>query len=249
MIGVLGALALLLYVLVVTIVGIKLYFKTSSWLRKVDKVMSPANSGPVAGYTLLALALSMIIELGALYEFRNSPLLIAFALPLLIGFTEEGSKLIPYFMRSGDALLRWRLSLKVALSFAIVEAVLYSIYLLLRGNILGIFLRIIVIMFHVSFTAIALGGALEGTALEGYLKASLLHAFYDAPVFVLLGLGSDLPVLLTVLISTAGIVYTYHIVDGAFRGPYAMAMERLEEKKREAQQFWEGMGITGGSFP
>ncbi len=82
MIGVLGALALLLYVLVVIAVGIKLYFKTSSWLKKVDRVMPPADSDAAAGYTLLALALSIIIELGAMYLFRNSPLLIAFALPL-----------------------------------------------------------------------------------------------------------------------------------------------------------------------
>ncbi len=166
----------------------------------------------------------------------------------MVGFTEEGSKLIPYFRRSGDVLLRWRLSLKVALSFAIAEAVLYSIGLLIRGNILGIPLRIIVIMFHVSFTAIALQGALWGTAFAGYLKASLLHTFYDAPVFVLLGLGGDLPVLLTVIISTAGIVYTYHIVDEAFRRPYTLAMERMEEKKREAQQLREETWLTEGSL-
>ncbi|NJF26086.1 hypothetical protein [Thermococcus sp. Bubb.Bath] len=249
MAGVLGALALVTYVLVVVIVGIKLYFKADSWLKKVDRVMPPAEGGAVAGYTIIALALSIIIELGAFYGFRNSPILLAFVFPLIVGFTEEGSKLLPYFVWKGDVLRRWRLSIKVALSFAIVEAVLYSIFLLLAGNILGIILRVIVIMFHVSFTAIALWGALRGFALEGYLKASILHALYDAPVFVLLALRSDLVTLLTVLISTAGVIYTYNSVDWAFRRPYKMAMERIEEKKREAQQFWEDMGITGDSLP
>ncbi|MDV3103395.1 hypothetical protein [Thermococcus waiotapuensis] len=244
-IGVLGALAFLLYVLVVIVVGIQLYFKTRSWLRKLEGVLPHPDSGSAAGYTLLALALSTIIELGALYGFRNSPLLIAFAFPFIVGFTEEGSKLIPYFRRGGDILLRWRLSLRVALYFAIVEAVLYAIYLLLVGNILGIFLRIIVIMFHVSFTAIALCGALSGAWIGGYLKAAILHALYDAPVFVLLGIGGDLPVLFTVILSTSGVLYTYNFVDRAFMTPYTLAMERIEEKKREEEA---EAGPTGGSF-
>jgi RsiW-degrading membrane proteinase PrsW (M82 family) len=248
-VGVLGALALITYVLVVVIVGIKLYFKTDSWLKKVERVIPPADSGAVAGYTLIALTLSMIIEIGALYGLRNSPVLLAFGLPLIVGFTEEGSKLLPYLVWKGDVLRRWRLSIKVALAFAIVEAVLYSIFLFLAGNILGVLLRIIVIMFHVSFTAIALWGALRGSALGGYLKASILHAFYDAPVFVLLALGSDFATLFTVLVSTVGIIYTYNTVDWAFRKPCNMAIERIEEKKREAQQFWEERGITEDSLP
>lgn len=192
--------------------------------------------------------LAVALELLALY-FISSDMALLF-LPFIAGFVEEGAKLLPY-LRSGDKLYRWRLTVKVALIFAVIEAVLYGVTLFFSGNILGALLRVVVVMYHVSFTVIALEMALRGSLLSGYLKAALLHTLYDAPVFVTLA-ALDLSPLASIL-GIAAIVYTYYRVDEAFGLAHRKAREALEERKRKAREFWEGRGISlaeddGGEF-
>lgn len=239
---------LILYLISALLVGIKLYGKVDNWLSTLDRITPIVETGKALKYGFLAFMLAVVLELLALYFiFSDAGLLF---LPLVAGFVEEGVKLFPY-LRGGDELYRWRLTVKVALIFAVIEAVLYGVTLFFSGNILGALLRVVVVMYHVSFTAIALEMALRGSLLSGYLKAALLHTLYDAPVFVTLA-ASDLSPLASIL-GIVAIVYTYYRVDEAFELAHRKAREALEERKRKAREFWEGKGISlaedeGGEF-
>ncbi|WP_367884086.1 hypothetical protein [Thermococcus sp. JCM 11816] len=155
---------LILYLISALLVGIKLYGKVDNWLSTLDRITPIVETGKALKYGFLAFMLAVVLELLALYFiFSDAGLLF---LPLVAGFVEEGVKLFPY-LRGGDELYRWRLTVKVALIFAVIEAVLYGVTLFFSGNILGALLRVVVVMYHVSFTAIALEMALRGLSPFG----------------------------------------------------------------------------------
>ncbi len=234
------------YVIAVIVVGIKLYFKTDGWMAKIDRVTPFVETSTVVKYGFLAFILALFLEGVLLFVFRSeSTTVMIIALVMGVGFIEEGAKLLPYFSSKGSEMYRWHLTVKVALAFAVVEAILYGLALFFSGNILGALLRIIVVMFHVAFTTIALGDVMRGDPLLGYLKASVLHSLYDAPVLLAI-VGA--PVLIVVLISTVSLIYTYSSVDGAFGRAYNRAQHELEKRKREAQEFWREKRVgTAGS--
>ncbi|WP_297509087.1 PrsW family glutamic-type intramembrane protease [Thermococcus sp.] len=229
------------YVIAVVIVGIKLYFKTDGWMAKVDRVTPFVETSTVVKYALLAFILALFLEGAILYLFHSESLTVTLlALVLGVGLIEEGAKLLPYLSSRGSELYRWHLTVKVALAFAVIEAVLYGLVLFFSGNIFGALIRIIVVMFHVAFTTIALGDALEGDAVLGYLKASALHSLYDAPVLLAF---AGAPVLIIAVVSVIALIYTYSSVDEAFGRAYAKAKRELEERKRKAQEFWAERGV------
>ncbi|WP_297416548.1 PrsW family glutamic-type intramembrane protease [Thermococcus sp.] len=234
------------YVIVVIAVGIKLYVKTDGWMTKIDRVTPFVKTSTVVKYGFLAFILALFLEGVLLFVFRSeSTTVMMIALVMGVGFIEEGAKLLSYFSSKGSDMYRWHLTVKVALAFAVVEAILYGLALFFSGNILGALLRIIVVMFHVAFTTIALGDVMRGDPLLGYLKASVLHSLYDAPVLLAI-VGA--PVLIVVLISTVALIYTYSSVDDAFGRAYSRAQHELEKRKREAQEFWREKGVgTAGS--
>ncbi|MBP1911284.1 hypothetical protein [Thermococcus stetteri] len=231
---------LVLYLIFAVGVGITLYMKTEGWLSSLDRITPEVGTGKALKYSLLAFAGAAFFELVVLYLISSNKMAFL-VLPLVAGFVEEGAKLSPY-LRSGDELYRWRLTIKVALIFAVIEAGLYGITLFFSSNVIGALLRVIVVMYHVSFTAIALEGALKGSLFSGYLKAALLHALYDAPVLVTLAVPSLSP--LASILGIAAIVYTYYSVDEAFGLAYRRAKEALEERKRKAEEFWEEKGMS-----
>jgi len=244
---VIEVMALVVYIVAVVVVGVKLYFRADWWVSKLDRVLPEVNTGKAAAYAVLAILTASILEIVVMYALRNSQILLALAFPLAVGLIEEGAKLLPYFLKKGDALRRWRFTVKVALIFAIVEALLYGIVLLASGNLLGAALRVIVVMFHVTFTAIALASALRGSPIRGYLKASLLHGLYDAPVFSFLA-GNTILTVLMALLGLGAVAYTYLQVDDAFGIAHTLGERAIEERKKEAREFWEerGMEITWG---
>ena len=244
--------ALIAYVIVVIAVGIKLYSKANPWIAKVEGVLPFVERGEVIKYALVAFLLASLVELGTLYALRNSTALLALAFPLSVGLIEEGAKLIPYFS-GGETLRRWHLTIRVAFTFAVIEAVLYGVALLARGNVFGALLRVVVVIFHVAFTAVALEDALRGSLIRGYLKASLIHALYDAPVFSLvLGKGA---VVLVVTASIIALLYTYGELDEAFGLAYSLGKRKLEERKAITEEFrgegeWPSSNsVDGGGEP
>jgi hypothetical protein len=233
-----GEILLGTYLIFAIVVGIKLYPKTDRWLSVLDRITPEVSTSKALKYGLLAFGGAALIELIALYFSSGATFLV---LPLIVGFSEEGMKLAPY-LSGGDELYRWRLTTKVALIFAIIEALLYGIALLFSGNVIGALLRLIVVTYHVSFTAIALGGALKGSLVSGYLKASLLHALYDAPVFAMISAPSLSPVI--VPLGIGAVVYTYYRVDEAFGLTHRKARRALEKRKRKAEEFWNERRIV-----
>ncbi|WP_297499736.1 hypothetical protein [Thermococcus sp.] len=237
----LGVISLVGYVIAVIVVGIKLYFKTDGWMTKVDRITPFVETSTVVKYAFLAFILALFLEGVILYLFRfESMTAMLLALVIGVGLIEEGAKLLPYFSSKGTELYRWHLTVKVALAFAVIEAVLYGVILFFTGNILGALLRVIVVMFHVAFTAIALGDVLMGDPLLGYMKASALHSLYDAPVLLAF---AGIPVLVVAIVSTVALIYTYSSVDDAFGRAYSRAKRELEERKRKAQEFWKERGV------
>ncbi|ASJ08033.1 hypothetical protein A3L11_01840 [Thermococcus siculi] len=233
---------LVLYSIMVLVVGVKLYFRADWWLVKVDRVLPEVSTGKAAVYAILIMLIAGVLEVAVMYVLQEFQLLLALAFPLVVGLIEEGAKLLPYFLKKGDVLRRWRLTFKVALVFAIAEAVLYGIALLASGNLLGALLRIIVVMFHVAFTSIALASALGGSPVKGYLKASILHGLYDAPIFSVLAENNSLSVLMS-LLGFGAMVYTYIHINDAFEIVHTIGERAVEERKKEARRFWEEKGI------
>ena len=234
--------ALVVYLVAVVVVGIKLYLRADWWLSKLERVLPEVNTGKAAIYAVLAMLAAGVLEVAVMYALRDFQLLLAIVLPLAVGLIEEGAKLLPYFLKKGDALRRWRFTVRVALVFALAEALLYGIGLLASGNLLGAALRVIVVMFHVTFTAIALASTLRGSPIKGYLKASILHGLYDAPAFSILT-GNTLLTILTALLGFGAVVYTYLHANDAFGIAHSLGEKAIEERKKEAREFWGERGI------
>ncbi|WP_297468906.1 PrsW family glutamic-type intramembrane protease [Thermococcus sp.] len=224
-----GELVVVAYLLIALIFGVKIFTKTLSWLAETDRAVFPLSNLSIVGWGVVAFVTAFLLELAVMYPLWGSSAMFL-ALALFVGPIEEGAKLLPFvFSRGKDRMTRWRLTLKVALFFGIIEALMYFVVLASRGNILGGFLRLIILMFHVAWTAVALESALQGSLLEGYLRASLLHGLYDAPV-LLMPFGGEIAGLLA-LGGIWAIIKLYNSIDEAFR--FAVDYEkRLLERRR-----------------
>ena len=234
-----GELLVMIYAFMAIIFGVKIFAKTLSWLAETDRTVFPFSNLSVIGWGVVAFITALLLEFAVMYPLWGSSAMFL-ALALFVGPIEEGAKLLPFlFSREKDTMTRWRLTLKVALFFGIIEALMYFVVLASRGNILGGFLRLIILMFHVAWTAVALESALRGSLLEGYLRASLLHSLYDAPVLLLyFGWG------IAGIVALGGmwaIFNLYNSLDGAFR--FAMDYERRLLERRRAT-----VGTLNSSF-
>ena len=235
-----GEILLLAYVVVAVVVGVVVFRKTISWLADTDRVMPlvPLSTGFKWGF--LAFFVALLFESLVLYAFWNTREAYV-ALAVTVGLIEEGAKLVPYaFTRSASGLYRRNLSVKTALAFGIIEGVLYSLFFIASGNVLGAILRAIVVMFHVVWTAMALEKALRGSLLAGYLKAAVMHSLYDAPMLVFLS-GSGVWPVLAALAGIAVLVYAYASIDDVFGFAYTCARREIEERKMLKI---EGEGLT-----
>ena len=225
-----GEFVVVAYVFIALVLGIKIFTKTLSWLAETDRAVFPPSKLSIIGWGIVAFVTALLLEFAVIYPFWGSSTMFL-ALALFVGPIEEGAKLLPFvFSRGKDTMTRWRLTLKVALVFGIIEAVMYFVVLASRGKVIGGFLRLIILMFHVAWTAVALEGALRGSLLEGYLRASLLHGLYDAPV-LLMPFGGEIAGLLA-LGGIWAILKLYNSIDGAFR--FAMDYERQLLERRRA---------------
>ncbi|WP_297459294.1 hypothetical protein [Thermococcus sp.] len=233
---------LVLYLIAVIVIGIRLYFRADYWTVDLERILPTIDTKRAVLYAILGIVIASFLEIIPLFLLHGSPLMLAAVFPLFVGFVEEGVKLIPYLVERGDVLRRWNLTIKTAFMFALIEAVLYGITLFLAGNFLGAVLRVVVIMFHVTFTAIALASALRGSIVRGYLKAALLHGFYDAPIFGFLSGNRWLEIVFT-LLGLGAVLYTYLTVDDAFEIAHDLGLKAIEERKRRTREFWEERGI------
>jgi len=230
-----GVLLVVGYALLVIAVGIEVFFKTTSWLSKTDRLIFPVPLYSVIGWGIVAFLLALGLE--GLILFSSGMTTGMLILTFLVGPIEEGAKLLPFVVKEREStLVRWHLTIRTALVFGILEALLYFWVLVSMGNILGAILRGIIVMFHVVWTAIALEGALRGSLWDGYLKAALLHSLYDAPILLLYILG-DLAGFVA-LISVFALLYIHDSVDETFRFTVSYA-KKLVERKREVYAAFE----------
>ncbi|NJE05353.1 PrsW family intramembrane metalloprotease [Thermococcus sp. M36] len=225
------------YLIVVLAVGVKVFDAVLKWIGTVDYVVPPRwRERRPHLYGVVAIVTVVVLESIVLVAFGGSAVSAAIALTVFVGPIEELSKLLPFWAVRGTQLVRWRVTISAAMTFAVIEAVLYGIVLIITGNILGALLRIIVVTFHVLWTTIALEDALKGRAFVGYLKSSLLHSLYDAPVImVLVGVSATITVPLT-LAGILAVIYMYRRVDGAFGYAYSIGRREIEERRRKTER-------------
>ena len=208
-----GVFLVVIYTLLAVVVGIKVFFKTSSWLSKMEGLVPPVPLHSAIGWGIVAFLLALGFE--GLILFSSGMTTGMLILTFLVGPIEEGAKLLPFVAKEREStLVRWHLTIRTALVFGILEALLYFWPLVSMGNLLGAIFRFVVVMFHVVFTAIALEGALRGSLWEGYLKAALLHSLYDAPALLLYIMG-DLAGFVAPL-SMVALIYIHNSVDEVF---------------------------------
>ncbi len=235
-----GELVVVAYVFIALIFGVRIFMKTPSWLAETNRAVFPVSKLLILGWGIIAFVTALLLEFAVIYPLWGSSAMFL-ALAIFVGPIEEGAKLLPFvFSRCKDTMTRWRLTLKVALFFGIVEALIYFVVLASRGNLIGGFLRLIILMFHVAWTAVALESALRGSLLEGYLRASLLHGLYDAPI-LLMPFGGGIAGLLA-LGGIWAVIKLYNSIDGAFR--FAMDYERrlLERRKTTFGTLYSDLG-------
>ncbi|WP_048811305.1 hypothetical protein [Thermococcus gammatolerans] len=236
----LSLLLLLGYVLLVVVLGSIMLIRGLSWFERLDRVLPMVSERRCFAYGFVAVVVAVIVELSGFFLLKeaiasgtmHSSLLLASIVVLLIGFAEEGAKLIPFVVEKGDTLTRWRFAVRGAFYFGIIEAVLYAFNLLMMGNLIAALLRFLVIMVHVVLTAIALESAIvNGSLRGGYVKASLLHAIYDAPViFAFLGAGDAL--ILIVPLAMAGFALLFSSLNRVFEVAYVLGKRKIEERRK-----------------
>ncbi len=226
-----GELLVIGYALIALTVGVSVFIKTLSWLPEVDRIVFPLPLRSAMGWGILAFLIALTLEVFALYPFWGTPTALLI-LALVVGPIEEGAKLIPFISRTNETMLtRWHLTIKTALAFGFIEAVMYFILLISAGNILGALFRTVVIMFHVAWTAIALEEALKGSLARGYLKASLIHGLYDAPILLLY---TDIAIAgVVALASIVALLYLHNSVDGAFKFAISYAKNAVARRRDE----------------
>jgi len=223
-------LLVLAYVTLAVFFGVKVFTKTLSWFAETDRAVLPISTASVVGWGVVAFFLALVMEAVILYSFWERAAAVV-VLAIFVGPIEEGAKLLPFVVKRKEApARRWSLTVKTAFVFGFIEAVMYFIILFSRGNLLGALFRVIVMMFHVAWTAVALEDALKGSLLRGYLRASLLHGLYDAPMLLLYA-GNPAGAPLTVA-GIWAIVYLYRSIDGAFKFAVSYA-KRSAARRRE----------------
>ncbi|WP_297535205.1 hypothetical protein [Thermococcus sp.] len=224
-----GELLVLLYLFAAVVIGLGVFIRTLSWLSETDRVMPMVSLPRGFAWGFLAVLVAMAVEGAVLYAFWGSAMAFAI-LALIVGPVEEGAKLIPYFVKTGESkLYRWNLTIKTALAFGIIEGIGYFLLLFFSGNPIGAFVRLIVIAYHVVWTAIALELALTGDPVLGYLKAALIHGLYDAPAMLLLaGAGPVAGVM--AIVSLGVLMYVYRASEASFRFAYYYARRIIEER-------------------
>ncbi|WP_457742015.1 hypothetical protein [Thermococcus sp.] len=206
-----------LYALVAVFVGVTVFIKTLSWFQKMERFTPFGLSRLAVLWGFLAFIVALAVEgIALFYLWRTSKALAFIALAILVGPIEEFSKLMPFIFRRSEGLpLRLTLTLKTALAFGVIEGLLYFLALLASGNLVGAFLRLVVITFHVVWTSFALEKAVKGSLVLGYLKASVVHSLYDAPLLLYLA-GAGPAVVPLVLIGIVVLVYVYKDLDSIF---------------------------------
>jgi len=210
------------YIALAVVIGVKIFVKVMNWLVEVGRMLPAVSRKRVLFYGFMVFVLVMALELVVVLVFSGSIPRLLVALTFAVGPIEEGVKLLPFLLTRGEKLLRWRIALSTALAFALMEGLLYGVLLILTGNPLGALFRVVVVMFHVAWTAIALEGALNGSLPVGYLKASVLHSLYDAPVLLALaGVGLVVVIPIT-LVSGVAVLLTYRGINGAFGAAYSL---------------------------
>jgi RsiW-degrading membrane proteinase PrsW (M82 family) len=220
---------LALYILLTVVVGIKVSVKVRGRLMELGGVLPEVSQWTAAVYGILAILLAVGLEIVVVLGFGGSVLRLMVALAFAVGPIEEGVKVLPFLLDGREKPARWRLTLNTALMFALMESSLYGAVLLLSGNLIGALFRIVVIVFHVAWTAIALEGALNESLMRGYLKASLLHSLYDAPALLAIA-GAGVGILLPLtFISGAALLITCAKVDDAFEAAYSLVWDTVGE--------------------
>ncbi|WP_297514214.1 hypothetical protein [Thermococcus sp.] len=229
-----GEILVVVYLIAAIAVGVKVFTRTISWLPETDRVMYMVSLSIGFAWGFLTVVVAVVVE-GVILYTVYSHLGLAAALAVLaitVGPIEEGAKLIPYVAKKNESeLYRWNLTIKAALAFGVIEGIGYFLLLFFSGNPIGAFVRLIVIAFHVLWTAIALEEALRGDLLRGYLKASAVHSLYDAPAMLLLAGAGPLAGLIA-LVSLGALVYMYKASETSFRFAYEYAKRKIEEKRR-----------------
>ncbi len=210
------------YILLTVVVGIRIFAKVRGRLVELGKVLPKVSPWTAVVYGILVILLTVTLEVIVVLIFGGSVLRLMVALAFAVGPIEEGVKVLPFLLDGRKQPARWKLTLNTALMFALMEGSIYGAVLILSGNLIGALLRIVVIVFHVAWTAIALNGALNGSLLRGYLRAALLHSLYDAPVLLAMaeeGVGILLPL---AFISSVALLITCAKVDDAFEAAYSL---------------------------
>ncbi|GAB6134489.1 PrsW family glutamic-type intramembrane protease [Thermococcus prieurii] len=234
-----------IYVLLAIFLGVRIFTKTLSWFAETDRTVVPVSTASMVGWGFLAFFLALILEAIVLYSFRGGTT--AFVLlAILVGPIEEGAKLLPFVAKRKETpMRRWSLTVKTAFVFGSIEAVMYFLLLISRGNLLGALFRMIVMMFHVAWTAVALEDALRGSLMKGYLRASLLHGLYDAPMLLLYaGNSAGVPLILA---GIWAIVYLYHSIDGAFEFAVSYARKAVARRNEsDVEEYSEEISMENG---
>jgi len=230
-----GEFLVTLYLLAAVVIGIKVFTRTISWLPETDRVMPMVSLSKGFAWGVLAVLVAIAVEGAVLYAFWGSAMAFAI-LAIIVGPIEEGAKLIPYFAKGGESkLYRWNLTIKTALAFGIIEGIGYFLLLFFSGNPIGAFVRLIVIAYHVVWTAIALELALTGDPVLGYLKAALIHSLYDAPAMLLMA-GAGPVAGAMAIVSLGVLIYVYRASEASFRFAYDYARRIIEERRKAEEE-------------
>jgi len=173
--------------LVISLIGLLAYRRVrSEWERL-----------PPIRWKLISFLLGlMAILIASLMEYPFAPSLFSTGrvsliqmtlLGIFVGPIEEFSKLLPAKMLHEENWVLWKKTLGTAFFFGLIEAVLYSIMLLVIGAPLMALLRLVLVGFHVALTFIAATELIAGGSWRGYLRASIYHSLYDLPLLVYVG--------------------------------------------------------------
>jgi len=233
-----GEILIAVYVFIAIGVGIRVFFRTISWLSESDRAVFPVPFYSVLSWGITAFFVAMILEMLVL-KFSPEISIAMLVLAIVVGPIEEGAKLLPFALKQDEnVMVRWHLTVRTALFFGIIEALMYFVLLISMGNFFGAILRGVVVTFHVVWTAIALEGALKSSLWNGYLRAALLHSLYDAPILLLYPLGGLAG--LIVPVSIAALIYINGAVDDAFGFAVSYARKLVERKRETYVSFEEG---------
>ncbi len=171
---------------------------------------------------ILLLFISGILEL-SVWRIYRSPLTMA----LSIGIVEESLKLSPLLilLKRGEKSYLWKLTIGTAVVFAVFETLSYiSAFAFTptrNGTQMLLFgVRLVVVAFHVLWTAVPLSYLLYGKnreALAGWAFAVFAHSVYDYPVLAASAGENEGMIAAGVLLSVIAILSLKIAVDRALQ--------------------------------